>query len=321
MNPTAFLADLQTKPRRLDLLAERFALGNPWAEVPADVDRVLLLGMGSSGYAAADAARDFRSADLDATFEPSSAESSWPPDKRLLVVAISASGESAETLDAIERYRGRAPIVALTNVPTSPLATAADHVVELLAGDETGGVACRTFQHTGLLLRALEAHLTGMGEDLAALARATSHATADLLRTSGDWLPEIAASLASPNGLYLLAPAERMASALQGALMIREGPRLPAVGCETGDWAHVDVYLTKTLDYRAIVFPGSRWDVGAVEWLRKRGSTFVAVGGEIAGAARAIRYAGDDDPDVARSAEVLVPELLAAAWWQASSSA
>ena len=317
MNPIAYLADLETKPRWLDLLADRFALGDPWADVPRDVDRVLLLGMGSSGYAAADAARDLRSVGLSAAFEPSSAESSWPPDPRLLVVAISASGESAETMDAIGRYRGRSPIVALTNAPGSALASAADHVVELAAGEEAGGVACRTFQHTGLLLRALEAHLTGIGEDLAVLTRATAHATSELLRTSDTWLPEIAASLASPNGLYLIAPAERLASAGQGALMVREGPRIPAVACETGDWAHVDVYLTKTLDYRAIVFPGSRWDVGALDWLQRRGATFVAVGADVAGAASSIRYPGDDDPDVARYTEVLVPELLAASWWRA----
>lgn len=317
MNPLAYLADLQTKPHWLDLLAERFALGNPWAGVPSDVDRVLLLGMGSSGFAAEDAARDLRIAGFDAAFEPSSAEGSWPPDSHLLVIAISASGESAETMDAIDRYRGRSPIVALTNAPGSSLASAADSVVELLAGDETGGVACRTFQHTGLLLRALEAHLTGIGEDLAVLTRAVAHASAELLRTSGDWLPPIAAALASPSGLYLIAPVERLASARQGALMVREGPRIPAVACETGDWAHVDVYLTKTLDYRAIVFPGSRWDHGAVDWLQKRGSTYVAVGGQVGGAALSVRYPGDDDPDVARYAEVLVPELLAASWWRA----
>jgi fructoselysine-6-P-deglycase FrlB-like protein len=317
VNPLAFLADLETKPHWLDLLAERFALGNPWSAVPTDVDRVLLLGMGSSGYAAADAARDLRSAGLNAAFEPSSAESSWPPDQRLLVVAISASGESAETMDAIERYRGRAPIVALTNVPGSPLARAADVVVELLAGEEAGGVACRTFQHTGLMLRALESHLTGIDEDLAVLTRAIAHATADLLRTSGDWLPRMAGALASPDGVFLIAPAERFASAQQGSLMLREGPRVAAGASETGDWAHVDVYLTKTLDYRAIVFPGSRWDAGAIDWLRRRGATYVVVGGDVAGAAQSIRYAGDDDPDVARSTEVLVPELLAASWWRA----
>jgi glucosamine 6-phosphate synthetase-like amidotransferase/phosphosugar isomerase protein len=317
MNPLAYLADLETKPRWLDLLADRFAIGNPFAEAPRDVDRVVLLGMGSSGYAAADAARDLRSAGVNAAFEPSSAESSWPPDPRLLVVAISASGESAETMDALERYRGRSPIVALTNVPASPLGRAADVVVELAAGEEAGGVACRTFQHTGLLLRALEAHLTGLGEDLAVLTRATAHATAELLRSSADWLPRIAATLASPNGLFLIAPAERFASAQQGALMVREGPRIPAVASETADWAHVDVYLTKTLEYRAILFTGSRWDRQAIDWLQRRRSTFVAVGRDIAGAALTIRYPGDDDPDVARYAEVLVPELLAASWWQA----
>jgi hypothetical protein len=34
------------------------------------------------------------------------------------------------------------------------------------------------------------------------------------------------------------------------------------------------------------------------------------------GARGVIRYPGDDDPEVARYAEVLVPELLAATWWR-----
>jgi glutamine---fructose-6-phosphate transaminase (isomerizing) len=89
-----------------------------------------------------------------------------------------------------------------------------------------------------------------------------------------------------------------------------------AVGCETGDWAHVDVYLTKTLDYRAIVFAGSRWDEQALEWLVKRGATVVSVGAGPRGAAASIRYPGDEDPDVARFTEVLVPELLASTWWR-----
>ena len=122
--------------------------------------------------------------------------------------------------------------------------------------------------------------------------------------------------MTSPAGVFLIAPVERFSSAEQGALMIREGPRRAAVACETGDWAHVDVYLTKTLDYRAILFAGSRWDGQALAWLTKRGSTFVVVGADIPGANHVIRYPGDDDPDVARHTEVLVPELLAATWWR-----
>ncbi len=316
MDPLAFLADLETKPRWLNLLADRLAQGNPFAAVPRDVDRVLLLGMGSSRYAASVAATDLRVAGIAAAAEPASVDATWPPDPRTLVVAVSATGESAETLDAVERYRGRSPIVALVNDPSSTLARGADVVVEMGAGEEVGGVACRSFQHTGLMLRALESHLTSIDDDLAALTRRVAHASADLLRTSSTWLPRIALSLDSPAGLYLIAPVERFSSAEQGALMIREGPRRAAVACETGDWAHVDVYLTKTLDYRAILFAGSRWDAQALAWLTKRASTFVAVGADIPGAKHVIRYPGDDDPDVARHTEILVPELLAASWWR-----
>ena len=43
----------------------------------------------------------------------------------------------------------------------------------------------------------------------------------------------------------------------------------------------MDVYLTKTLDYRAILFPGSRYDEQAMDWIGERGSTVLAVGGEL----------------------------------------
>ena len=120
------------------------------------------------------------------------------------------------------------------------------------------------------------------------------------------------------DGLWLLAPAERISSALQGALMVREGPRRRADGCETGDWSHVDVYLTKTLDYRAIVYTGSRRDGDAARWLEQRGSTSVAVGGIFPGARFQVRYAGDDDARVALLTEPLIAELVACEWWQAT---
>ncbi len=63
--------------------------------------------------------------------------------------------------------------------------------------------------------------------------------------------------------------------------MLREVPRLGAFASETGDWSHVDVYLTKTQDYRALVFAGSAWDAQALDWMHQRGSRFAAVGGWI----------------------------------------
>ena len=316
MDPTLFLADLEAKPASLARLADAFRSGDPLADVPASPRRVLLVGMGSSRYAAGVAALRLRAAGIDAVAEYASATIGWPPAPDTLVVAISASGESEETIATVDRYRGTSPVVALTDAPRSTIATLADVVVPLEAGEERGGVACRSFQHTLLLLRALEAQARRPSRRPARRsATASPPRPADLLDRRAAWLPEVAAALDGPDGVFVLAPVERLASAEQGALIIREGPRRPAVACETGDWSHVDVYLAKTLDYRALLFAGSRWDGNALEWLAKRGSTVVAVGGDLPGARAIVRYAGDDDPEIAAFTEVLVPELLAGSWW------
>ena len=68
----------------------------------------------------------------------------------------------------------------------------------------------------------------------------------------------------------------------------------------------------------ALLFAGSRWDAQALDWLAKRKATVVSVGADAPGAVAAIRYSGDEDADIARYAEVVVPELLAARWWSAA---
>ncbi len=101
--------------------------------------------------------------------------------------------------------------------------------------------------------------------------------------------------------------------------MLRECPRLPAVGCETGDWSHVDVYLTKTTDYRMLLLGGSRWEPQLLDWTGQRGTTVVAVGAEVPGASYTLRYPHDEDDDVRLLTETLVAELVAARAWQAGA--
>ena len=50
-------------------------------------------------------------------------------------------------------------------------------------------------------------------------------------------------------------------------------------------------------------------------WCAERGSTVVAVGADVDGAAYSLRYAHDDDHEVRLLTEVLVAELLASALW------
>lgn len=309
-----FLEDLEAKPTWLRGLAEQLpsirwsvAAGGP----------LVLCGMGSSWFAAETIARRMRRFGVNVVAELASVEATYPADRSLTVVGISASGKSKETLELLRSHLGTSETIALTN--TADIELPADRVVQMLAGHEAGGVACRSYLHTLVMLLHLQHQLTGTIPDLADKVRAAADAAATLLGTRSEWLTAVQAHLGGPNGTWLVAPAERLCNALQGALMLREGPRRAADGCETGDWNHVDVYLTKTLDYRALVFTGSRFDADAVQWMRERKSTFVAVGGHLPGAAHELRYPGDDDPLVALLTEVLVPELVAAHWWLASS--
>ncbi len=317
MDAALFRSDLLEKPARLAALAGHLRVGDPWAALGDAPTSWLLLGMGSSHYANQVAAARLRARGVAAVAELAATDLLPVPTPATTVVAVSASGGSAETLDAVRRLREAGEntrFVALTNRPGTALGELCDLTVDLRAGEERGGVACRSFQHTLALLMALEARLTG-GADLATVLDRAAAASAHLLDTRGDWLPAVSAAALGPHGTHVVAPARRLSSALQSALMLREGPRLPAVGCETADWSHVDVYLTKTTDYRLVLLAGSRWEPELLDWVGRRGSTVVAVGAEVPGAAVTVRYPHDDEDDVRLLTETLVCELLAADAW------
>jgi glucosamine 6-phosphate synthetase-like amidotransferase/phosphosugar isomerase protein len=308
VDPAAFLADLEAKPATLLALLDDLPEWPRLADGP-----IVLTGMGSSWFAADIAARRLRRYGITAVAELASVEATMPPSPDLTLIAITASGRSAETVGLLETHEDVSRTIALTNDSSALLP--AQHVVLMRAGTEAGGLACRTYLHTLVALLALEGQLAGIDLRLGERVRRTAAAIAYLLDRRDGWLPPVLESIDGTEGLWLLAPAERLGSALQGALMVREGPRRAADGCETGDWNHVDVYLTKTLDYRALLFAGSRFEIDALKWMTDRRSHVVIVGGEHEGAVASVRYPGDDDPIVALLTEVIVAELVAAHWW------
>lgn len=316
MDPALFLADLEAKPAALEALAAWLDVEKPWPEAVLSARRLILLGMGSSHFAGSVAAARLRARGVDAVAELAACDLLPPPAQDAAVVAISAGGKSRETAAAVERYLGRCPVVLLTNAANSPLAARAGQAVPMRAGPERGGVACRSYQHTLALLLALEAQVAPQsGLDVPGLVRAAAHATWRLLDTRTDWLAEVVRLLDGPDGSHVVAPARRLGSAQQSALMLREGPRLVSHASETADWNHIDVYLTKTTDYRMLLLAGSRWEDELLRWTSERGSTVIAVGADVPGAAFTLRYPGDDRDDVRLLTEVLVAELAAASLW------
>lgn len=308
MKPDLFEQDLLDIPSRLNELADRLDADNPWAAL-ASRD-LLLSGMGSSQYAARTAAGWLRHAGAQVTDEIASTDPGWPGGPGTSAVLISASGGSAETLDRSVRLESGTQRVALVNTTESALARQADAVVPMWAAPEPGDVACRSYRHTVALLLAI-----GLPHQAVAVACrvAAEHTAALLVDTT--WLDAADDLLAPADTTYWIAPESRIGSAMQSALMMREVPRRPAVGCETGDWSHVDVYLTLTTDYRCVVFTGSRWDAQAAEWLTKRGSSVFCVG-EALGVPGESVLTMPSDPVVRMLCEPLVAELLALRWWR-----
>jgi glucosamine--fructose-6-phosphate aminotransferase (isomerizing) len=316
MKADAFAADILAAPERLAALLEGYAgSSTPLAALPPGTRRVLFIGMGSSRFAALPAAALLRSRRFDAVVELASTGLPAAPAKDTLAVGISASGATAETVEALERHRGTSLTVAVTNNPEGPLAAVADVTLPLLAGIEGGGVACLTFQATLAVLQLLAGAVAAGGPAIAELERAI--ASAEALRAGREaWLPELADVVEAAQTTYLIAPAERLSSALQSALMLREGPRLPAAATETGDWLHVDVYLSKRPGYTALLYPGSRYDEAVMAYARERASTIVAVGRPLDGASLTIPIPGAGDPLIALLVETGVAELVAAELWQ-----
>lgn len=89
-----------------------------------------------------------------------------------LVVGISQSGQSPDIIAVLEegRRQGR-PTLAITNDGASPLAAAADHVIELHAGSERSVAATKTYTAQLAVMALFAAALSGQAQHMEDLQR------------------------------------------------------------------------------------------------------------------------------------------------------
>jgi glutamine---fructose-6-phosphate transaminase (isomerizing) len=92
-----------------------------------------------------------------------------------LVVGISQSGQSPDIIAVLEegKRQGR-PTLAITNDGSSPLASIADHVIELHAGPEQSIAATKTYTAQLTVMALLAASLSGHAQHLDALQQIPS---------------------------------------------------------------------------------------------------------------------------------------------------
>jgi len=129
---------------RVDELSASVDIGDLGDLSPTGVQFV---ACGTSYHAAFYAAQLFQSAGIPAqAFLASEYATSPPPIGDALVVGVTQSGETADTLSALREARHRgARTLAVTNVVGSTAARECDHALYIRAGPEIGVAASKTF--------------------------------------------------------------------------------------------------------------------------------------------------------------------------------
>ena len=158
--PTAILNTLDGRIGGEDVLENIFGEGS--SELLSKVERIQIVAAGTSLHAGRVAANWFSAiANLPSQIDFASEYRYKNPyvDKNTLLLTISQSGETADTLGALRYAKERDYLGSLTicNVPTSSIARESDYVLLTNAGSEIGVASTKAFttQLTALMLLTL----------------------------------------------------------------------------------------------------------------------------------------------------------------------
>ncbi len=236
-----------------------------------------------------------------------------------LVVALSQSGETADTLGAVKAARDRgAPIVGITNVVGSAIARESTGVLYTHAGPEIGVASSKTFTATIAACYLLALWLgRKRGTLLAEDCRKHIQGLLELPRLMESALekePEISAlakELSSYKNFLFLGRGIHYPIALEGALKLKELSYLHAEGYPAGEMKHGPIALIDDgMPVVALTPRDSSYDrmMGTVEEVRARDGRIIALAheGDREIGARASRVL-----TVPAAAELLSPILMA----------
>ncbi len=268
--------------------------------------RIELVACGSAYYAAlvgAAALQEWTGLPARATVGSEFRYSPPPLDGKTLVIAVTQSGETADTIAPTRHAREQgSPIVAVTNTVGSAITREADAVVFLQAGPEIAVAASKTFTTqvtTLVILAAAIARVRGTLTDeqeaeLADALHALPGAAQRTLDTAEAVAPEIARRYVNSRGFMFVGRGYGMPTALEGALKLKEVSYVHAEGYAAGELKHGPISLLDAEYPLVAVATKSRvYDkvISNVMEGRARDARVIAVATE--GDARIRRYADD----------------------------
>jgi len=240
-----YFRDLMDQPRAIESTLEQLRSDDRWNTTRRFIAqrkwrRIVLTGMGSSYHTF----HPFHLSLIEAGLSPIMMETSelihygLPLcDDDTLVIVVSQSGGSAETLRLLELNR-RSPVLAITNTPGSPLAERAGLALLIQAGPEFS-VSCKTYVAGMLALQWLSQVFAG-AEEKATLQR-LEPAARSVDAYLKHWLTyahELAQRFAGARHLLIAGRGDSLAAVGTGALIIKESARFHAEGMSCAALRH-----------------------------------------------------------------------------------
>ncbi|WP_276246348.1 glutamine--fructose-6-phosphate transaminase (isomerizing) [Haladaptatus sp. YSMS36] len=247
---------------------------------------VQFVACGTSYHAAMYGAELFREAGIPAqAFLASEFTTSPPPTGTDLVIGVTQSGETADTLSALREAKRRgATTLGVTNVIGSTVSRECDHVFYIRAGPEIGVAASKTFASqlaalTLLVMATAPMKSTEKRDVIAALRDLPSAVQAIL--DEAPLTEDIAAEYLDADAYFFIGRGLNYPVALEGALKMKEITYKHAEGFAAGELKHGPLALVSSQTPVIAVVTGddeiARKTIGNVKEVEARDAPVIAV--------------------------------------------
>jgi len=262
--------------------------------LPRDLERVLVVACGTAwhaGLVAKVAIEEMARIPVDVAMASELRYGDHPIGKKTLVLAISQSGETADTLASVRAAReAGAPVLAVTNVKGSTLAREADQALFMRAGPEVGVAATKTYTSQLVNVLFLALHLgrsrgtlaNGRFEELVAEARLLPTHIGRILRQD-TLIRACARKFQEGYGFMFIGRRYNLATAYEGALKMKEITYFPAEGHGAGEMKHGPLALVDDRMVCVAIAPRGRVTekmISNIEEVRARGGNILSVATE-----------------------------------------
>ena len=199
--------------------------------------------------------------------------------KDTLVIFISQSGETADTLRALKIAGKKSETLVIVNVLGSTATRNADHVIYSRAGPEIGVAATKTYVSQLACIYMLAIALSGNDKLLNDIKKFPDYMKSTL--EDEQLIIDIAKKYKDASDFFYIGRGFSYPTALEGALKLKEITYIHAEGYAAGELKHGPLALIDDeIPVLAVVPPGDSHDktLSNIEEVKARGASIIAIG-------------------------------------------